>query len=260
MKKPDFLNKLTIIDIIIIVVIILGVCVAVLHISPVSNQSDSSTYDSSTIDKVNQKYLSLYNEGFITKTKIDGMNSSNGENVSVEGTIIWCDDNNNNKNLRILVDDDGNKIFAGTYKYNPNADVYINQMTLESDGDKYNITELTLSPIDINNFKTLTKGIENYNNYEITTTISLNDIDAISYQNILNAEISSTKKPCITISSNDKIIRVVRANNKDIKLADDNYKSFEGKTEPIKIRIYNCTDDELNEIKTNFNVTNIRYF
>ena len=259
MKKPNFLKKLTIIDFIIIIVIILIGCIAILHISPGSNQSDSSSYDSSSFDKVNQKYLSFYDKGEIVKTRINGINASSGNNLSIQGTVLWCDDDYDNKNIRVLVDDNGKKLLGGTYKNNPDGDIYINQMTLEVDGSKINnITEVKLDPISINNFNELNKGLENYTNYEVSTKISINNIDMISCQNIENQEINISKKPCISLLK-DNQLRVVRANNKDLNIANQNYKSFEGKTSPITIRIYNCTDDELNTIKSNYHIINIKH-
>ncbi|OWT32725.1 hypothetical protein BGI41_06180 [Methanobrevibacter sp. 87.7] len=259
MKKPNFLNKLTIIDYIIIIVIILVACIAILHISPGSNESDSSSYDASTFDKVTQKYLSFYSEGEIVKTTIKGVNASSGEEVTVHGTILWCDNSYDNKNMRVLVNDNGKKILGGTYDNNPDGDIYINQMTLEVDGSKVkNITEIKINPISITSFNELNKGLENYTNYEISTKISINDLNIVSYQNIENQEFNITKKPCMTIFNN-KQLKIVRANNEDLKIADQNYKSFEGKTSPITIRIYNCTNEELNIIKSNYNIINIKH-
>lgn len=259
MKKPDFLNKITWIDIIIIIVIILVACVAVLHISPGTNQEDSSSFDSSTLDKVYQKYIDFYNEGEIVSTDIQGTNASTGENVSISGNVLWCYDDNT-KNLLVLVNDSGNTLLAGTYKDNPNAEIYIDQMTLKVDGQKYgNITELTIDPIEINSFSSLYKGLEKYNNYEVSTIISLNSLDGISLENINNDLFKITKRPSIKMDGNKFQIKVSRSKYEDLKIANQDYKSFSGKTEPIKIRIYNCTDDELNIIKNNYNVTNIKH-
>ncbi|AGN17322.1 MULTISPECIES: hypothetical protein [Methanobrevibacter] len=259
MKKPDFLNKITWIDIIIIIVIILVACVAVLHISPGTNQEDSSSFDSSTLDKVYQKYIDFYNEGEIVSTDIQGTNASTGENVSISGNVLWCYDDNT-KNLLVLVNDSGNTLLAGTYKDNPNAEIYIDQMTLKVDGQKYgNVTEITIAPIEINSFSSLYKGLEKYNNYEVSTIISLNSLDGISLENINNDLFKITKRPSIKMDGNKFQIKVSRSKYEDLKIANQDYKSFSGKTEPIKIRIYNCTDDELNIIKNNYNVTNIKH-
>jgi hypothetical protein len=258
MKKPNFLNKITWIDIIIIVVIILVACVAVLHITPGVNEEDSSSFDSSTLDKVYQKYIDFYNSGEIVTTEIIGTNSSTGEDVDITGEVLWCYDDNT-KNLLVLVNDSGNLLLAGTYKDNPNAEIYIDQMTLKVNGEKHkNITEVSISPMSINSFAELYKGLEKFNNYEISTTIALNDSDSVSYQNIDNDLFNITKRPSIQMVSNYHELKISRAKYEDLKIANDDYKSLNGQTEPITIRIYNCSNEELNIIKNNFNVTNIK--
>ena len=97
MKKPGFLKKFTIIDYLIIIVVIAAIIFAVVEISsPNQSEDESSSYDSSTFNKVVENYLKYYLTGNIVTTTVEGINASNNEPVSLNGNIIWMDDNSGN--------------------------------------------------------------------------------------------------------------------------------------------------------------------
>uniref|UniRef100_UPI0025E9DEE5 hypothetical protein n=1 Tax=uncultured Methanobrevibacter sp. TaxID=253161 RepID=UPI0025E9DEE5 len=257
-EKPNFLKKLNWIDILIIIAIILVVIVAIFHISPNSNDSESISFDTSTIDKITAKYLEYYNEGEIVKTSIEGINVSSGNKTVIDGNIIWSDENSNDKNIKMLIDSNGEKVLVGTYKNSPNVDVYIEQMKMSVDGKKYdNITEIKISPISISSFNDLIKGLDKYDNIEISTTIASDEIDSTDYQKIDNELYNKTKRPSIKASNINQIV-ITKAKVEDIKIGNKNCPSLNGESDYIRLRIYNCSDKELNDIKSNYNIINIK--
>lgn len=259
MKKSNPFKKLNGIDILIIVAIILIAIVGIFHISPHSNDSETISFDTATIDKATPKYLEYYNEGEIVKTTIDGINASTGNKTVVEGNIIWSDENTNDKYIKMLIDSNGKKILVGTYKSAPNADVYIDQMKISVDGKKYNnITEVKLAPISVSNFNDLIKGLDKYDNLEITTSIACQGMDNIANQKISNELYDKTKRPSIRFPNADQSIIVTKAKVEDLEIANKNCPELNGQSDYITIRIYNCSDKELNDIKSNYKVINIK--
>ncbi len=259
MKKPNSFRKLNGIDILIIVAIILIAIVGIFHISPHSNDSETISFDTATIDKATPKYLEYYNEGEIVKTTIDGINASTGNKTVVEGNIIWSDENTNDKYIKMLIDNNGKKILVGTYKSAPNADVYIDQMKISVDGKKYNnVTEIKLAPISISSFNDLIKGLGKYDNIEITTSIACQGMDNIANQKISNELQEKTKRPSIKFINADKSLIVTKAKVEDLEIANKNCPELNGQSDYITIRIYNCSDKELNDIKSNYKVINIK--
>ena len=130
MKKPEFLKKANWIDLLVIIGIALVVIMGVYHVSPYSEETESEAYDVATIDKATPKYLDFYNRGEVVKTHIAGTNVSNGNTVVLDGVITWSDENPNDKYIQMLVNGEKGKVLIGSYKSTPNADVYINQMTI----------------------------------------------------------------------------------------------------------------------------------
>ena len=69
MKKPKF----TLIDYLIIIIVIAAVIFAFIHItSDDQDETEATSYDSSTLNKVVEKYLSYYNQNKVVKTSIEG--------------------------------------------------------------------------------------------------------------------------------------------------------------------------------------------
>ena len=123
--KKGILNKLTIVDYIIIIAVICAVVFAFIHITTDdSNDTKTSSYDSSTMNKIVENYLKLYLEGNVVETTVSGYNASTGKAVELHGNISWIDDDKGS-NVKVLINSNGNEYLAGLYKDIPNADIYI---------------------------------------------------------------------------------------------------------------------------------------
>ncbi len=259
MKK----GKFTIIDYIIIIAVICAVAFAFIHIT--SDDSDNiktSSYDSSTMNKIVENYLKLYQEGDVVETTVSGYNASNGQKVELHGEITWIDDDKGS-NVKVLIDSNGKQYLAGLYKDIRYADIYIDTISLETNGKKYNnLTELTLKPENITSLNDLISGIGNNTNYEISTTVSADELSSINYQEISN-ELQLQHKRLSIKGSNTGLfnqISITKATSDEIHLANGIVGDVSGTTSQITIRIYNCTSDDLKTIENNYNVTNVKTF
>lgn len=263
MKKPGFLKRFTIIDYLIIIVVIAAIIFAVAEISSTDeNESESSSYDSSTFNKVVENYLNYYKTGNVVTTTVEGINASNNEPVSLDGTIEWMDDNSGNY-LKVLFESDGNTYLAGEYQDTPNADIYLDRMTLNIDGSTYdNLTEVKISDMNITSLGDLTANLGNNTKYEISTTVTLDDLDSSSYQQAENALYDNNGRISIKATNtglNDQL-KITRATTEEINLITNIIGNIDGTTNDITIRIYNCTSPDLETIENNFNVLNIKTF
>lgn len=260
MKKPKF----TLVDYVIIIVVILAIVFAFIHItSDDSEKEESSAYDSSTLNKVVEKYLDYYKDGKVVKTTIEGINSTNNKPTEIHGEIVWIDDDRGS-NVKVLVksDKDNKTYLTGLYKDVSQADIYLDKMSLEVNDEKYdNLTEFTINYENISSLSYLSDKIGNYSNYEISTSLSGCELNASNYQ-ALNNELYNNGRISIKLTSmgmENKII-LVRATSSDINIANDILGDTPGTTEDITIRVYNCTSQEKKNIEDNFNVTNIKTF
>ena len=87
--KPKF----TIIDYIIIILVICAIAFAFIHItSDDSSNIQKTAFDSSTFSKLPETYLNYYKEGKIVKATVNGINSTNGDRISLNGTVKWVDE------------------------------------------------------------------------------------------------------------------------------------------------------------------------
>lgn len=263
MKKPGFLKKFTIIDYLIIIVVIAAIIFAVVEISsPDQSGDESSSYDSSTFNKVVEKYLGYYLTGNIVTTTVEGVNASNNEPVSLDGNIIWMDDNSGNS-LKVLVESNGNKYLLGEYQDIPNADIYLNRMTLTVDGSIYpNLTEVMISPMNVTSLSQLTDSLGNKTNYEISTTVTVDSVDGSSFQEAENALYSGDHRISIksTNTGLNEQLKIIRATSDEINLFSGILGNINGTSDEITIRIYNCTNQDLENIENNFNVLNVKTF
>ena len=166
MKKPKFLNKLTIIDLLIIICIIGAVGFAIFHMADDDSSNASATsFDISTKNKILENYLNLYQEGNKVSSTVVGTDSSTGEKVERKGKVLWLGETEKEK-TNILLDVNGKKVLAGFYKDTPNADIYIDQVSLETNGDSYsNITDFHIAPKEINSINDLVSGIPKESKY-----------------------------------------------------------------------------------------------
>ncbi|MGX8693462.1 MAG: adhesin [Methanobrevibacter sp.] len=255
------MKKFTIIDYIIIILVICAVVFAFIHItSDDSSKIQKTAFDSSTINKLPDTYLNYYKNGYIVKTSVEGFNSTNGEKVSLNGTVKWIGDNGGN-NIKVLIDSNNSTYLAGLYRNVPNADIYIDKISLETDGSTYdNLVEVTAKPKEITSLADLTNNLTG--DYEISTIISLDSIDTLKIQEIANILNEHGKRLGIKASNTDleNQINIEKADESNINYANDILGNINGITSEITIRIYNCSDSQLNQIKDNFDVTNIRKF
>lgn len=250
--------KFTLIDYIIIILVICAVIFAFIHITSDDTSTIQKTaFDSSTANKIIDTYSNYYKDGYIVKATLNGFNSTNGEEVTINGTVKWVDDGNIAK---ILVQSENETYLTGLYKNVKNADVYMDKISLESDGSKYqNLKEFTIKPQQITSLNDLVKDL-NGSDYEISTTISLDSVDSTKIQEIENKIESHNKRLSIKSNDNNNQLILTQSDKQNIEDGNSVLGSFNGITDEITIRIYNCSDDQLNAVKENYDVVNIRNF
>lgn len=255
--------KFTLIDYIIILLVICAIAFAFIHITTDdSSDLQKTAFDESTISKIPDTYSKYYKDGYIVKTTINGFNSTNGEETTLEGDVIWEDENSGNA-IKLLVESDNQTYLVGQYKNLPTADIYIDQITLESNGEKYdNLCEIQAKPMEITSIKDITDKIPENTDYELTTILSLDSLDSIDAQKILNKISSHDKRSSIKTenSMEDNQLIIKRATDENLNDVDSILGSFTGITDEITIRIYDCTDSQIDEISKNFDIINIRKF
>ena len=252
--------KFTLIDYIIIILVICAIAFAFIHITT-DNSSDlqKTAFDESTVNKIPDTYLKYYKDGFIVKSTVEGFNSTNGEKVALNGTVIWEEDNGGN-NVKLLLKTDNATYLVGLYRTVPNADIYIDHISLESDGSKYNdLCEIKVKGSEITSLKDLTSKLPKNCDYEITTSLSLDSLSTKDAQEITNKLSSNTKRESIT-NDNDNQLMITRATGQNINDADSILGNINAVSDEITIRIYNSSDAQINEINKNFDVINVRNF
>ena len=240
MKKPNFLNKLTIIDLLIIICIIGAAGFAIYHMADDDSSTASATsFDYSTNPKILETYLDYYKNGNVVTSTIVGTDANTGEKLELSGNVLWLGESEKEK-VNVLIDSNGKEMLAGFYKDVPNADIFIDSISLESNGDTYaNITDFTVAPKEINNLNDLISEIPNGTQYEISTNIAIDNLDSIKYQKLLNA-LNKNKKPCIVLKDDGtNTLMINRANKTDLEIANNVLGDFNGQTGQIQIRTYN---------------------
>ena len=255
------MKKFTIIDYIIIILIICAIAFAFIHISTDdSSDIQKTAFDASTINKIPDTYSDYYKNGNIVKATVVGLNSSNNKEVTLNGTVTWIGDDGGS-DVSILIDSDNGTYLAGLYKNVPNADIYIDTISLESDGSKYdNLVEFKISPEKINSLNDLCKNLTDCD-CDITTTVTVDSVDTIKLQEIANKLNSNDKRLSIKASTSpDNQIIITKATVKDINTGSSILGNINGVTDQITIRVYNCCDNQLETIKNNYDVTNIKNF
>lgn len=263
MKKPNLkgiLKRFTWVDVIIILLVVGAVVFAFTQIGGNEEKTQSVSFDSSTMNKLAEKYLSFYREGKIIKTHLGGYNSSSGEYQELYGTVQWVDDYKG-ANVKVLVDVDGQLVLAGLYKDVKNVDIYIEHITLETDGEKYNnVTEIQVKPENITNLEDIAENIPNETNYTIYTTVATDSIDSQILQNLANVLQFDGKRESIR-SLSDSIqnqLLIFMAQKKELSVASEILGTLNGQTSTITIRIYNTTENDIQSIKNSYDVINIR--
>ena len=240
MKKPNFLNKLTIIDLLIIICVIGAAGFAIYHMADDdSSIATATSFDYSTNPKILETYLDYYKNGNVVTSTIVGTDASTGEKLELSGNVLWLGESEKEK-VNVLIDNNGKEMLAGFYKDVPNADIFIDSISLESNGDTYaNITDFTVAPKEINNLNELISEIPNETQYEISTNIAIDNLDSIKYQKLLNA-LNKNKKPCIVLKDDGtNTLMINRADKTDLEIAAEVLGDFNGQTSQIQIRTYN---------------------
>lgn len=255
--------KLTLVDYAIIILVICAVIFAFIHItSDNQSTSESTSYDSSTMNKIVEKYLTYYRQGYIVNTTVHGYNATDGKPVTIKGTIKWMDDDKGS-NVKALVCANGTDYIVGLYNHVPNANIYVDSMTLEINGEKYsNLTEIKIDPKNITSINELISGISNDTDYEITLTISSDSINTENIQKITNFLFQNHTRISIKSLNNGLTNQIIitRATAPELNELNNILGNFNGITSTITIRIYNCSDNDINAIKNNYKVTNIQKF
>ncbi len=254
--KPN-LKGFTIIDILIIICVIAAIGFAIFHVA--SDNSDnviSTSFDSSTNNKILEKYLDYYKDGKIIKSKVAGTNSTSGKEVEIEGNVNWVGEDGDG-NVKILLERNGEKILAGLYKDAPDADIYYDKISLETTGEKYSdLKDIKIQAMTINSIEDLVSNIPKDTKYEISTDLSISSLDNLDYQNLCN-KLKSNKKQSIVLNQNGKTLNINRADQTDMNLANSVLGEFDGQTSEITLRVYNCSDNTLKSIKDNYKVIKV---
>ena len=255
--------KFTIIDYIIIILVVCAVAFAFIHITTDdSSDLQKTAFDESTVNKITDTYLKYYKDGFIVKSTVDGFNSTNGERVTLTGDVIW-QDTDGGSDVQLLIDTGNGTFLTSLYRYNPNADIYIDHISLESNGEKYaNLVEITVKPKDITSLNDLISGIDNNTNFEISTKLSLDEITASEIQEITNSLMAHDKRISIKTATSDIDDQLIisKATRQDISDASAILGNIDGITDKITIRIYDATDSQVKAIQDHFDIINIRNF
>ena len=253
--------KFTWIDYIIIILVVCAIAFAFIHITT-DDSSDlkKTAFDESTVNKIPDTYLKYYKDGFIVNATVEGFNSTNGNRTTLNGTVIWEDDNGGN-GVKLLIDSNNQTYLVGLYRTVPNADIYIDHISLQSNGEKYkNLCEIKVKPVEINSLKDLTSKLPDDAKYEISTEIGVNSLNAKDSQKLANQLLSNGKRESIRAVHADNNLLIKKATKENLNDANSILGNINGATEDITIRIYDCQDSQIKEISKNFNVTNIRNF
>ena len=258
--KINMKIKFTLIDYIIIILVICAVAFAFIHITSDDSSSIQKTaFDSTTINKLPETYLNYYKDGKIVKATVKGSNSTNGEKVTLNGTVKWVDEGSA---VKVLIESNNETYLAGLYKNVKNADIYIDTISIETDGSTYdNLKEFIVKPFNITTLADLNKNLTGCD-YEISTSISVDSVDSLKMQELENKIDSESKRFAIKTTNAEFIrqITVSKANDQCLNDGNSILGNINGLSDDITIRVYNCSDSDMNNIKNNYEVTNIRTF
>lgn len=255
--------KFTLVDYIIIILVICAVIFAFIHLtSDDSDNTQKTAFDESTVNKIPDVYLRYYKDGFKVTSTVEGFNATTGDRITIHGDVIW-EDENGGADVKLLIKTDNGTYLTGLYRYNPYADIFIDHISLESNGEKYkDLVEVTVEPKKINSIHEITDGISNDTDFEVSTKVSLDSIDPNLMQEITNNLMNHGKRISIKTATSDMDDQIIikKATKENINDADSILGGIDGTTDLITIRIYNSSDSQIKAIKDNYNVVNIRNF
>lgn len=252
--------KFTLIDYIIIILVIITIAFAFIHIT-IDDSSDlqKTAFDESTINKIPDTYIKYYKDGFIVNATVEGFNSTTGERTTLNGNVIWEDDNGGS-NVKLLIKSNNGTYLIGSYRYYPYCDVYMDHLSIESNGEKYkNLCEITLEPKKISSLNDLISKISNDTNCEISTSVFIDELSAKKVPEINNLILKHEKRPSFETPIEGQIV-INKATKQNINDADSVLGDIDGITDKITIRIYDSTDEQINNIKQNYDVINVKKF
>lgn len=252
--------KFTLVDYIIIILVICAVAFAFIHITSDDSSSIQKTaFDASTISKLPETYLNYYKDGKIVKATVTGSNSTDGEKTTLNGTVKWVDEGSA---VKVLIESDNGTYLAGLYKNVKNADIYIDTMSIETDGSTYdNLKEFTVKPMNITSLADLNRNLSGCD-FEISTSITADSIDQIRMQELENKIDAGNRRFSVKTPNTELIKQMVisKADNQTLKDANSILGNINGLTDDITIRVYNCSDSDANNIKNSYELVNIRTF
>ena len=111
-----------------------------------------------------------------------------------------------------------------------------------------------LIPHNITNLNDL--KLNTTSDYEISTKITTNkSINSINYEELLNNLIKIKKLSIIKSSGNE--ITLNRASSEELTMGSQIMGNMNGTTNQLHIKIYDCTENDKQLIKSKFNVINI---
>lgn len=256
------MKRFTIIDYIIIILVICAVIFAFIHITTDdSSDLQKTAFDESTVNKIPDTYLKYYKDGFIVNATVDGFNSTNGQRTTLTGNVIWEDDDGGS-DVKLLIQSNNTTYSTGLYRYNPNCDIYIDHISLESNGEKYNnLCEITLKPMEIKSLNDLISKIDNNTDFELSTKISADSINDNLIQKITNGLTDNGRVSVKTATHDmDEQLVISKATREDINYADSVLGNIDGISDRITIRVYDSTNEQIDNIENNYDVINIRTF
>ena len=107
----------------------------------------------------------------------------------------------------------------------------------------------------------LNKNLTNCD-FEISTSITVDSIDSVKMQELDNKLDAENQRFSIKTTNTEftKQLVISKATSQNIKDGDSVLGNIKGLTDDITIRVYNCSDSDMNNIKNNYEVTNIRTF
>ena len=258
--KINMKIKFTLVDYIIIILVICAVAFAFIHITSDDSSSIQKTaFDASTISKLPETYLNYYKDGKIVKAIVEGSNSTDGEKVTLNGTVKWVDEDSA---VKVLIESGNETYLTGLYKNVKNADIYIDTISIETDGSTYaNLKEFTVKPFNVTSLDDLNKNLTGCD-FEVSTSITVDSIDSVKFQELENRIEETNKRFSIKTTNTEFIKQIVisKANSQNIKDGSSILGNINGLSDDITIRIYNCSDSDIDNIKNNYEVKNIRTF
>ena len=84
--------------------------------------------------------MDYYQNGNQVTASVVGTKTDTGEKIKISDKVLWMGEIEEEK-PNILIDNAGEKVLVGFYKDSPNVDVYIDQISLETNGDTKIVTK-----------------------------------------------------------------------------------------------------------------------